>query len=189
MNDPNYLMAVENLKERLHAQSQDANNDSYKQVLRWEKLYTDWEKNLSPNDQDQQYQLAKLFLGNLIASLGAEGEWEAIREIHQRVLKQRMTKYGPNRPFTRTTREALATAEEELGIHRRLEADEKRHLDVHKLHANWVKCLGPDHLITNRNMHSRLAQLSFHTRRLGFDAPATVRAREDLVAKMQCGST
>jgi len=51
LNDPNHLMAVENLKETLHAQSEAANNEAYKQVLpRWEKWYTGWEKSLSLDD-------------------------------------------------------------------------------------------------------------------------------------------
>lgn len=190
LNDPNFLMAVENLKETLHAQSEAANNGPYNQLLpRWEKMYTDWEKNSGPDDQDMQHQLALLFLSNLIASLRAVGEWEAIREIHQRVLKLRVTKYGHDHPLTKTTREALATAEELLGLHRRSGTAEKRHLDVNKLYANWEKSLGPDHDITKRSMCNRLAQLHYRQRRLGPDAPATVRAREHLVARLQREST
>jgi len=189
VNDPNYLMAVENLEETLHAQSEAANNNLYKQVLpRWEKWYTDWEKNLG-DDREMQHQLALLSLSNLTASLRAVGEWEATREIHQRMLQQRVSTYGPDHPFTKTTQQALATAEEELGLNRRPEANEKRHLDVDKLYANWAKSLGPDHEITRRSMQNRRAQLAFTTHRLGPDAPATIRAREDFLARMQCEST
>jgi tetratricopeptide (TPR) repeat protein len=171
-NKPNYLLAVENLNETLHAQSEAANNDLYKQLLpRWEKWFVGWEKNLDPDDQDMQHQMALLSLSNLTASLRAAGEWEAIREIHQRMLKQRVTKYGPDHPFTKTTREALAIAEEELGLHRASESIEKRRLDVDKQYANWEKSLGPDHDITKRNMRNRMAVRKSRRRRMGPDGP------------------
>jgi len=136
-----------------------------------------------------QHQVVLKSLSNLTASLRFAGEWEAIREIHQRLLKQRVTRYGPDHPFTKTTREALAKAEAELGLHRVSEADEKRHLDVNKLYANWEKSLGADHDITKRSMRSRLAQLHYRQQKMGPDAPATVRARENFVARLQREST
>lgn len=185
LNDPNHLMAVENLKETLQAQSNAGENDTYKQVLpRWERWYTDWEKSLGLDDQDMNHQLTLLALSNLTALLRVHGEWEAVREIHQRMLRQRIIKYGNDHPFTKTTRDALAFTEEQLGLRRKPTAEEEQQL-VHKLYDDWKKSLGPDHKITQRSMQNRLAQLAYLSQSQGPEAERTVKARKHLVALLQ----
>ena len=178
LNDPNYLMAVENLKETLHAQSQAAENDTYQQVLpRWERWFTDWEKS-----QGLDHALTQLSLLNLMASLRSEGEWEAVRQIHQRMLSQKMKTLGPDHPSTIQIREALTKVEQHLGLTE--EADQESELDLDKQYSNWEKSLGPGHDVSKASMRNRLAMFKSLDRIFG-ENPSTIGAKKAFAAALQ----
>lgn len=183
LNDPNYLMSVENLNEILRIQSHASDNDTYQQLLpRWEKWYTDWEKSVG-----YDHQILLLQLENVTASLRCEGEWEALREIHKRMLSSKKKTLGIDHPSTKATREALKSVEQALGCYKKAsDSDENlREFDVHKVYDNWVKSLGPGHDITRRSMSNRLAQLKFRERRAGPEDPNVIKAKEALMSALR----
>ena len=178
LNDPNYLMSVENLDEILHSQSHASDNDTYQQLLpRWEQWYADWEKSVG-----YDHQLTLLSLQNLAASLRCEGEWEAMREIHQRMLSRKEKMFGADHPSTKMTEEALKSVEETLGCSKE-ESNRDKNMagfDVDKIHTNWVKSLGPGHNVTNKSMRNRIAAVKALERRAGPEDPRTIKAKEAL---------
>ena len=89
-NNPNWLLAVENLDDVIRAQ-EIANLEEYQPLLpRWEKWYTQWEKHGGPNNP----RLRRCTM-NLVASLKAHGETEAIAEIHRRQRAALRQSQGP----------------------------------------------------------------------------------------------
>ena len=179
VNERTYDMSVENLNEILRAQSHASDNDTYQQLLpRWEKLCIDWEKSVG-----YDHQLLKLQLENVVASLHCEGEWEALREIHKRMLSTKEKKLGAAHPSTDKTREALKSVEQTLGYHKKASDSDTnmRGFDVHKTYDNWVKSLGPGHEITRRSIsNNRIAQFKYRERKAGPEAPSVIKAKEAL---------
>lgn len=181
MNDPNYLMSVENLNGILHAQSHASDNDTYQQVLpRWEKWCLDWEKSVG-----YDHELTLLSLENATASLRFEGEWEAVREIQKRMLSTKEKTLGADHPSTKLTMEALKSVEQTLGSYKKESNSDENvgGFDLGKTYSNWVKSLGPGHLVTKRSMSNRVAQFNYRARRAGPDHPETIKAKESLIRR------
>ncbi|CAF9918276.1 hypothetical protein IMSHALPRED_004265 [Imshaugia aleurites] len=117
----------------------------------------------------------------------AKGEWEAVREIHRRMLSRKEKTLGADDPSTKMTREALASIEQTLGCYK-TEANGKKNtpgFDVNKIYANWEKSLGPGHDVTKKSMRNRIATVKYLERNRGSEDSKTIKAKEALRSAMR----
>lgn len=130
------------------------------------------------------HQLTLRSLSNLTASLRFAGEWEAVREIHQRMLSTKEKTLGADHPSTESTGEILSSIEQNLGCYKK-EPDGDKKVRGFSMFARYKttrrKAWAPVMMfVTKKSMRNRVAVVKSLERRAGPEHPRTVKAREAL---------